>query len=346
MENSSEAGASDKPPHKPPDGGGDRNTMKVSFRDKMLEGHETSPQTSMAAPESNHPPVATANANNGKVGEKSGVEDLHGDWMLVSRNKRSQKSRPLKNGNNDERSLISRSKSGGIGDKNSFGALQGDTKSGHNIPKDSKETNADFKFNVEGPKLLTRKKRSRREHIPILPTIVSNDKYKAIVDRFKSMGPSKEDGVGSELPKSLAKRAQSLVKSTHLEQTRAGPSNSPKLSATSPERCGLKGDQIGPIMKSASDNPKSPCESVRKVPPTRNSLPFGINTTMQVEVVSPNHLRMLDDNEPPDPGQLSSMIIEGHEQPIGGQSEVDMDESTSYEDEEVDMVGETQSVHG
>ncbi|KAJ1411666.1 hypothetical protein SESBI_20982 [Sesbania bispinosa] len=252
----------------------------------------------MAAPKSNHPPAATANANNGKVGEQSGEKDLHGDWMLVSRNKRSQKSRPLKNGNNDERR----------------------------------------------PKLLTRKKRPRREHIPILPTIVSNDKYKARVDRSKTIESSKENDVGSKAPKSIEKPTHPLVKSTHLANKGAGPSFSPKQNATLPS--GLKGDTTASNMKSARDNPKLACEIVCNATPMPKSLPFGINTTMQVEVISPNHLRMLDENDPPDPGQLSGMLVEGNEEPIGRQSEVDMDKSTSDEDEEVDMVGETQYVHG
>ncbi|KAJ1387614.1 Transmembrane protein [Sesbania bispinosa] len=213
MENSFEAGASDKPPHKPPDGGG-----------------------------------ATANAKNGNVGENTGVDDFHGDWMLVSRNKRSQKSRSFKNGNNDEHILNSRTKSGGIEDKNSFGTLQGGIKFVHNNPKDSK--------------------------------------------------------------------------------------------------CVSQGDQAGPILKSTKDHSGSAYDDVRKTSAALNSFPFGINTSMQVEVVAPNHLRLLDENDPPNPGQVSGMIVEGHEQQIGDQSEVDMEESTSDEEDEVEMVGETQSVHG
>ncbi|KAJ1421503.1 hypothetical protein SESBI_13724 [Sesbania bispinosa] len=50
----------------------------------------------MAAPESVHIPVTTKIIANGNDGETTGVEDLHGDWMLVTRNRRSPKSHPIK----------------------------------------------------------------------------------------------------------------------------------------------------------------------------------------------------------------------------------------------------------
>ncbi|KAJ1388165.1 hypothetical protein SESBI_39350 [Sesbania bispinosa] len=242
----------------------------------------------MTVPENVQVLVATNNFASGNDGKNTGAEDLHGDWMLVSGNRRSQKSHPFKKGNNDERVLNSMTKSDGIEDNKSFDAFQGGNKFVQNIPKDSRETIDGFTFIAEGPKLLTRKKRPRREHIHIQPTIVSNEKYKAIMERPNTNVSSRKEGLYDTSNITAAKKDRSLP----------------------------KGDQVGPIIKSTKEKSGGVLSARRTTSPTCNSLPYGINTTMHVEVVPPNHLRLLDDNDPPNPRQVSGMIVEGHEQPI------------------------------
>ncbi|KAJ1398942.1 hypothetical protein SESBI_30737 [Sesbania bispinosa] len=68
---------------------------------------------------------------------------------------------------------------------------------------------------------------------------------------------------------------------------------------------------------------------------------YGIATTMNVEVVSPNHLRLLDDNDPPDPGSKDRELGTNSAQNSKVQSVMDMDDSENEGDEEVEMVSET-----
>ncbi|KAJ1378068.1 Endonuclease/exonuclease/phosphatase superfamily [Sesbania bispinosa] len=106
----------------------------------------------------------------GKLGDNNGQiigkEDIHGDWLTKNR------------GSNDEGEKNPRQQFIGIASKNKFHAISGGNdevviaqdKGTKTVPKQ------DFTFNSEGPKLLVRKKRPRKEPIFFEPKIFKYDK--------------------------------------------------------------------------------------------------------------------------------------------------------------------------
>ncbi|KAJ1409733.1 DNA phosphorothioation-dependent restriction protein DptH [Sesbania bispinosa] len=71
-----------------------------------------------------------------------------------------------------------------------------------------------------------------------------------------------------------------------------------------------------------------------------------ISTTMNVEVVAPNHLRILDDFNPPYPSRGPSRMLHDEDKLSMENSSTNMEDNVSNDGEKVVMVGETQNGYG
>ncbi|KAJ1427544.1 hypothetical protein SESBI_09584 [Sesbania bispinosa] len=224
-------------PPRPPDGGGPRGS---SFKE-MLLGAEAVPQSGggddgTAAEQGSKGSSGTANPTP-PAGTKNHADlDLHGDWMVVNRGKKSQKSRDkawskAKKEQGADKGQPDNHESNKFEVLNSGGEVEvGNVASSTQLEKEE--------VVASGPsKIWTRKKRHRTEPKLVHPVVRSDEGFRPFLDSF----------------------AKSLYQ---------------KISPTAQQ---------------------SPSFWLPK------PLPFGFRTTMPVEVVSHNRLRLVDEDKPPDP---------------------------------------------
>ncbi|KAJ1419066.1 hypothetical protein SESBI_15331 [Sesbania bispinosa] len=284
-----ERSSGDRPPFKPPDEGGGTEEVKISFRDKV----NVEQPTQGASAEGSAPAKgveAAALGNPSSVKDANSRENLHGDWLLVSRNKRPPKSKAKTVGANDGKELNSRKDNSKISVKNNFEVLHATCKGASTLSNhaNQKDTVKGIIFNVDASKIWTRKKRQRKEPTLVMPKFFLVSNSKPIVDQTLSVPAP------CQLPSSSAIDAASLTLHGHKH------------------------------------------------------VDHGIQSAMNIEIVGPNHVRFLDDPEPPDLDPVHTSTGDNEEDAednSNGGDKASMDEDSSSDDEassSEDEVVETQ----
>ncbi|KAJ1412405.1 hypothetical protein SESBI_20526 [Sesbania bispinosa] len=120
-------------------------------------------------------------------GAISGEKNIHEDWLLVTKNKRANKSK-TKSGGINEHEKDNKKVSHEIASRNKFDVLHGIVETASNNTSATKEgeSSKGFTFQSDGPKLWTRKKRQRKEPTPVQPKVFSESYYKDILERSRA----------------------------------------------------------------------------------------------------------------------------------------------------------------
>ncbi|KAJ1383082.1 Ribonuclease H domain [Sesbania bispinosa] len=241
------------PSPKPPDGEGE----------ELAPGQETAAQAS---------PVMETDLTPKSVSVKSGADDLHGDWIAVTKQRRQQKSRDMGHAVNARDTTV---RKGNSGPKlaNKFDILKSNNVtylargSRSNGPPNS-EKGPIFSATKIPPKTLSRKKRPRKEPVFGPIKIVQEESYKPFLDAL-AKHKQRQDSMCSD--------QEEEMRNTDDARDRR--------------------DKGADLVK------KSTLSSV-------GTLLGGVKTTMNVEVVGSNRLRFIDEPKPPndaaDEGQLVS----------------------------------------
>ncbi|XP_020208121.1 uncharacterized protein LOC109793062 [Cajanus cajan] len=132
---------------------------------------------------------------------------LHGDWLMVSRNKRGAKSKENLMGGNKLQQQQGRKENKLIASKNKYDVLNGimGEKSIESNHEQSIVGEPDFVFNADTAKVWTRKKRQRKDRLSPLPKNNFDSNIQIVVDRvesnYVSHKPPLESGDHMPMPK-------------------------------------------------------------------------------------------------------------------------------------------------
>ncbi|KAJ1403262.1 hypothetical protein SESBI_27410 [Sesbania bispinosa] len=136
-----------------------------------------------------HPP--TKPPDGGGVGVDSAQqpaaveENLHGDWIIVNKQRRKQKSRDKIDPKSGAPDVVRNKKGKEVITGNKFDALKISDPANHVDVTFSSGSKDKHKLISNGPKLLIRKKRPRNEPPLIQPKIITDDKFKPLLDKFR-----------------------------------------------------------------------------------------------------------------------------------------------------------------
>ncbi|KAJ1404353.1 hypothetical protein SESBI_26664 [Sesbania bispinosa] len=184
---------------------------------------------------------------------------------------------------------------------NRFAALNKDSNvSNKEVSDHGNLVNESTQLKFDSPKIWKRKKRLRKDFIPPLPKIVSEDRYASLIGKLHA------------------------PKETH-DETKPGQ-NDREVSMS-------KGtSKVVTLMHKQNDNTDT----------VVHKLPHDIQTTMHVEMISANHLRFLEEPEPPDLGRVISIAKESEAAQHSNEThEVEEVVEVEEEDEDSEMVPTT-----